>query len=163
MTPAESCPKPLATSSARSNSRHSGGERTRWSSDCIRALTKTPRTARNTRRRVGRRRNCTGRADGLSRHRLGPRVSVYHAAATRPGVYAGPRYCPTGFAECTAVWVVLWVVGVLRRRRTRPFELEATPRIELGMEVLQTSALPLGYVATKLECRFYRRGLRPLG
>src|SRR5712691_3657125 len=25
--------------------------------------------------------------------------------------------------------------------------LEATPRIELGMEVLQTSALPLGYVA----------------
>ena len=26
-------------------------------------------------------------------------------------------------------------------------ELEATPRIELGMEVLQTSALPLGYVA----------------
>ncbi len=28
--------------------------------------------------------------------------------------------------------------------------VEATPRIELGMEVLQTSALPLGYVATKL-------------
>jgi hypothetical protein len=27
--------------------------------------------------------------------------------------------------------------------------LEATPRIELGMEVLQTSALPLGYVATQ--------------
>ena len=26
--------------------------------------------------------------------------------------------------------------------------LEATPRIELGMEVLQTSALPLGYVAS---------------
>jgi flavin reductase (DIM6/NTAB) family NADH-FMN oxidoreductase RutF len=26
-------------------------------------------------------------------------------------------------------------------------KLEATPRIELGMEVLQTSALPLGYVA----------------
>jgi hypothetical protein len=25
--------------------------------------------------------------------------------------------------------------------------LEATPRIELGMEVLQTSALPLGYGA----------------
>src|SRR5258708_429873 len=25
--------------------------------------------------------------------------------------------------------------------------MEATPRIELGMEVLQTSALPLGYVA----------------
>jgi hypothetical protein len=28
-------------------------------------------------------------------------------------------------------------------------ELEATPRIELGMEVLQTSALPLGYVAAQ--------------
>ncbi len=25
--------------------------------------------------------------------------------------------------------------------------LEATPRIELGIKVLQTSALPLGYVA----------------
>jgi hypothetical protein len=29
--------------------------------------------------------------------------------------------------------------------------LEATPRIELGMEVLQTSALPLGYVAARSE------------
>ena len=29
------------------------------------------------------------------------------------------------------------------------FGLEATPRIELGMEVLQTSALPLGYVAAR--------------
>jgi hypothetical protein len=29
--------------------------------------------------------------------------------------------------------------------------LEATPRIELGMEVLQTSALPLGYVAARLS------------
>jgi hypothetical protein len=29
--------------------------------------------------------------------------------------------------------------------------VEATPRIELGMEVLQTSALPLGYVAGRLE------------
>src|SRR3982074_175430 len=28
-------------------------------------------------------------------------------------------------------------------------KLEATPRIELGMEVLQTSALPLGYVAAQ--------------
>ena len=28
-------------------------------------------------------------------------------------------------------------------------EVEATPRIELGIKVLQTSALPLGYVATK--------------
>src|ERR1700704_2353670 len=34
--------------------------------------------------------------------------------------------------------------------------LEATPRIELGMEVLQTSALPLGYVAVPRR-RFYRR------
>jgi hypothetical protein len=33
-------------------------------------------------------------------------------------------------------------------------EMEATPRIELGMEVLQTSALPLGYVAAP---RFYLR------
>ena len=35
-------------------------------------------------------------------------------------------------------------------------EMEATPRVELGVEVLQTSALPLGYVAimerkTRLE------------
>ena len=30
------------------------------------------------------------------------------------------------------------------------FVLEATPRIELGMEVLQTSALPLGYVASPI-------------
>ena len=28
-----------------------------------------------------------------------------------------------------------------------PYILEATPRIELGIKVLQTSALPLGYVA----------------
>ena len=28
-------------------------------------------------------------------------------------------------------------------------EVEATPRIELGIKVLQTSALPLGYVALK--------------
>jgi hypothetical protein len=35
--------------------------------------------------------------------------------------------------------------------------LEATPRIELGMEVLQTSALPLGYVAAPFVARFYRR------
>ena len=34
--------------------------------------------------------------------------------------------------------------GWVERRIGR---LEATPRIELGMEVLQTSALPLGYVA----------------
>ena len=30
-------------------------------------------------------------------------------------------------------------------------KLEATPRIELGIKVLQTSALPLGYVALKME------------
>src|SRR5438132_9932425 len=30
-------------------------------------------------------------------------------------------------------------------------KVEATPRIELGMEVLQTSALPLGYVALESE------------
>ena len=29
--------------------------------------------------------------------------------------------------------------------------MEATPRIELGIKVLQTSALPLGYVALKVE------------
>ena len=34
------------------------------------------------------------------------------------------------------------------------FEMEATPRIELGMEVLQTSALPLGYVAPGLRVDF---------
>src|SRR5689334_402610 len=34
--------------------------------------------------------------------------------------------------------------------------LEATPRIELGIEVLQTSALPLGYVAAPSSTRFYR-------
>ena len=28
--------------------------------------------------------------------------------------------------------------------------MEATPRFELGIKVLQTSALPLGYVAIKL-------------
>jgi len=32
--------------------------------------------------RVGRRQNRTAWADGLSRHRLGPRVCVYHAATT---------------------------------------------------------------------------------
>jgi hypothetical protein len=37
-------------------------------------------------------------------------------------------------------------------------ELEATPRIELGMEVLQTSALPLGYVAASKG--FYLRRWR---
>ena len=30
-------------------------------------------------------------------------------------------------------------------------KVEATPRIELGIKVLQTSALPLGYVANNLE------------
>ena len=29
------------------------------------------------------------------------------------------------------------------------FFLEATPRLELGVEILQTSALPLGYAASK--------------
>ncbi len=40
--------------------------------------------------------------------------------------------------------------------------LEATPRIELGMEVLQTSALPLGYVAAQsiLPSRVGRPGSR---
>src|SRR5450759_3504965 len=38
--------------------------------------------------------------------------------------------------------------------------MEATPRIELGVEVLQTSALPLGYVAA-LRSRFYLRPQRP--
>jgi hypothetical protein len=38
--------------------------------------------------------------------------------------------------------------GTFSRKRAILFRnLEATPRIELGMEVLQTSALPLGYVA----------------
>ena len=32
--------------------------------------------------------------------------------------------------------------------------MEATPRLELGVEILQTSALPLGYVA---ECPFGKR------
>ena len=32
-------------------------------------------------------------------------------------------------------------------RQTQKTKLEATPRIELGIKVLQTSALPLGYVA----------------
>src|SRR5438128_11152365 len=42
-----------------------------------------------------------------------------------------------------------------RRELSSPdFDLEATPRIELGMEVLQTSALPLGYVATRVPARF---------
>jgi flavin reductase (DIM6/NTAB) family NADH-FMN oxidoreductase RutF len=36
--------------------------------------------------------------------------------------------------------------------------MEATPRIELGMEVLQTSALPLGYVAP-FPSRFYDPGV----
>lgn len=39
-------------------------------------------------------------------------------------------------------------------RESGVFELEATPRIELGMEVLQTSALPLGYVAAGFLIRF---------
>ena len=34
--------------------------------------------------------------------------------------------------------------------------MEATPRIELGMELLQSSALPLGYVARKLSTDFTR-------
>src|SRR5581483_3540448 len=46
-------------------------------------------------------------------------------------------------------------------------KLEATPRIELGMEVLQTSALPLGYVAAPVQDRFYPRAIScpvpPLG
>ena len=45
----------------------------------------------------------------------------------------------------------------LTSAETVDFKLEATPRIELGMEVLQTSALPLGYVATPFETRFYLR------
>ncbi len=32
--------------------------------------------------------------------------------------------------------------------------LEAAPRFELGMEVLQTSALPLGYAAQMQEIKF---------
>ena len=32
--------------------------------------------------------------------------------------------------------------------------LEATPRLELGMRVLQTRALPLGYVARVTPTRF---------
>jgi flavin reductase (DIM6/NTAB) family NADH-FMN oxidoreductase RutF len=40
------------------------------------------------------------------------------------------------------------------------FELEATPRIELGMEVLQTSALPLGYVAAPYSESDSTRGHR---
>ena len=31
----------------------------------------------------------------------------------------------------------------------KEIKMEATPRIELGIKVLQTSALPLGYVALK--------------
>ncbi len=34
-----------------------------------------------------------------------------------------------------------------KSRRIRNFHLEAAPRFELGMKVLQTSALPLGYAA----------------
>jgi hypothetical protein len=34
--------------------------------------------------------------------------------------------------------------------------MEATPRIELGMELLQSSALPLGYVAGKTVDDFTR-------
>ena len=34
-------------------------------------------------------------------------------------------------------------------RQTTKKKMEATPRIELGIKVLQTSALPLGYVALK--------------
>ena len=38
--------------------------------------------------------------------------------------------------------------------------MEATPRIELGMELLQSSALPLGYVARKPSTDFTRCSLR---
>src|SRR6185437_8935621 len=41
------------------------------------------------------------------------------------------------------------VGGVGAAAYTLARRLEATPRIELGMEVLQTSALPLGYVAAR--------------
>lgn len=33
----------------------------------------------------------------------------------------------------------------------RVLHLEATPRLELGVKVLQTSALPLGYVANRYK------------
>ena len=37
----------------------------------------------------------------------------------------------------------------------RAFVLEAPPRFELGMKLLQSSALPLGYGATTLYCMLY--------
>ena len=40
-------------------------------------------------------------------------------------------------------------MGFHTRNTLFNFHLEATPRIELGIKVLQTSALPLGYVAIK--------------
>src|SRR5260370_36810778 len=58
---------------------------------------------------------------------------------------------PSTDASCHEAWNA-WCARLSPPSERRPVGciwvcLEATPRIELGMEVLQTSALPLGYVA----------------
>ena len=59
------------------------------------------------------------------------------------GVTAARHYQPAGEGAAT--------VSARVRKFSPRRDLEATPRIELGMEVLQTSALPLGYVAARLR------------
>ena len=44
-----------------------------------------------------------------------------------------------------------WKAGVLPLNYTRILVVEAPPRFELGIKVLQTSALPLGYGAISIE------------
>ena len=41
--------------------------------------------------------------------------------------------------------------GVKKALRLKCFKMEAPPRFELGVKILQTSALPLGYGAASLE------------
>lgn len=48
------------------------------------------------------------------------------------------------------MWMLYLIVFMIGNKQF----LEAAPRFELGMEVLQTSALPLGYAAQMQEIKF---------
>ena len=71
------------------------------------------------------------------------------AAASRAGV-ALRGECEPGSVRCGAQSQVRFDSGVSKTKNAPcwvRFVLEAPPRIELGVKVLQTSALPLGYGA----------------
>ena len=89
---------------------------------------------------------------------LCPKNPIKIACGAKKAVlFASYPFCPKHYdenrGECSRRFIRIGLLQSLCQKKhrmhtcTRCFSIEATPRIELGIRVLQTRALPLGHVA----------------